>query len=49
MGLSGEQPLGEAKTKAPNSKDEPPVAVFTPVRGGRTGMSTSGASFLGSV
>ena len=26
-----------------------PVAVFTPVRGGRTGMSTSGASFLGSV
>ena len=30
MGLSGEQPLGEAKTKAPNSdyhKDEPPVAA----------------------
>jgi len=26
-----------------------PGAVFTPVRGGRTGMSTSGASFLGSV
>ena len=30
MGLSGAQPLGEAKTKAPNSdyhKLEPPVAV----------------------
>ena len=30
MGLSGEQPLGEAKTKAPNfdyHKDEPPVAA----------------------
>ena len=30
MGLSGAQPLGEAKTKAPNSdyhKDEPPVAA----------------------
>ena len=29
MGLCGEKPLGEAKTKAPNSdyhKDEPPVA-----------------------
>ena len=30
MGLSGETPLGEAKTKAPNSdyyKDEPPAAA----------------------
>jgi len=30
MGLSGEKPLGEAKTKAPNSdyhKLEPPVAT----------------------
>ena len=31
MGLSGEKPLGEAKTKAPNSgyyKNEPPVAAL---------------------
>ena len=37
MGLSGVTPLGEAKTKAPNSdyrKNEPPVVVG----GGRAGL-----------
>ena len=35
MGLSGAQPLGEVKTKAPNSdysKLDPPVAARSPLR-----------------